>query len=940
METIIQTLHQPDKNLHEPALQNLLSLTKKTDITTLKLLNDHRTVLTDLYNSDTLSQENKKTLSDILSLIYVLTDPNISLTYRLLGNTVPLGNFGHQYIKKLLSIIITEKKEKSNEIIELIIDGIKFLFSHNCEVDGIDFLLELNMQDILPFFVDDHNFERVETYVSECLFYERKMENVLLSIYRRRKDYVKLVILLFRIGKEKLQSFIRMEDVSFGDCNSKLDFESYNKGEIFGYEMKKNLKETLFFILRTCEWNQFLQIIFILGRINYFFKEKNFLEILNFREESKDLENFDEKIKLVKSIINNKFLPTVNRFLHKDLQIISPFSIEKFIKGIPKLENEVTLRFFSPLCVANALVHCGFGYDSLLFTQDSEYNVDLNTISENDKLELISIYGSLGLIRKNKVIQYQVQNEENKNTEAMEEFNAHYGIYDELLEENAFSNSHSYKKSGALLALALQQNFDDSEHSLFALLSENLNTNCRYMKISSLLGLQYLYCGTNYQMSKNAVIPLIYSESVETCAMACFTLGSIFHGSGDSDLLNYFMTAYIEKKNDSDSPFFLLIVLGMALLFMNNEEIKDENYEFFRDNGIDSLIRGFVYLGKGRTDVIEDMINEYICIDDDDVEKHEDLKTITENQNKPVNEGASRKDVNVEELKNEDNEQERNDLLEESLELEEENEGKHEHVFELDPIAIKNIKAMNLIAISLISLNDTHTRNIVKKLLINQFLKDKNQIIPMCLSFLYASEPDVEIIDLLSRGVNYNTPVTSIFGLGLIGAGSNNTRIQNILEQQYQYQQKNSRCNSALKISQGLINLGKGTLTLSPLMFDKTLINKKCIIGLLALTVLSNNDTYPVFSKHGYLIMLLNQCIGNKFVVTINNELKEENITVRVGRPVQTVGMAGKPKGISAIVTHDSPIIVQSDEKAALYEEEGFNYEGFVEDIVVVKKNN
>ncbi|KAM0686152.1 proteasome regulatory particle base subunit [Conglomerata obtusa] len=1150
METIIQSLQDPAQNLHGPALNSLLALAQKTDITTLKLLNDHRTTLTNLYH--TLTPDLKPTMADILSLIYILTDPHASLSYRLLGNTLPARTFGHQYVKKILATLCTSPVPPTKSLFDFLVDGLSFLFESNCECDGVDLLVELGMERFLSYFVDKHNFERVGVYLGEMCFYE-KVTHVIVDCYMREGEWERLLVALMRNGieencnndekdstsyqkeisnevsienniddseNENLNNLKRkksknafyenslifnkmLKDVPFsfdGSCG-KLNYKNLSEGKIFFYRAQKSFKENVFYILSVCEWNDFLQILFYLSRINFYVTEEEIENILNHREEILKEKNsnkmsdenlcstnnktlsLEDKIELAKKIINNRFLPQINAILHKDLQIIAPYPIEKFIKGIPKLDSEVTLRFFSPLCIANALTHYGFGYDSLIFAQDSEYNVDLLSITENDKLELISIISSIGLIKKNRAI-YGITDENNNdgsnlirnsiNSESMqskndnssankinssktqdskassekvredeEEYNMHYKLFDDLIEEYAFTDESSYKKSGALLCLALQQNTYDSDHTYFAFLAENLNSTCRYMKISSLLGIQYLYCGSRSEMVRNALIPLMYSENVETCAMACFTLGSVFYGTADEDLLNYFMTVFIEKRNDQDNAFFNLIGLSIGLLFMNQiENMKESHLEFCVENGIDGIVKGLCYVGSGRTDIIEELVDGYIEVDDSDTgandnkdDKMSNAKKSTNNSdnnkvntsdnnkvntsdNNKINTSDSNK-VNTSDnnkVNNSDNNYNNdasgkssttaddsnktnlNSRSGESFENcsdkkvpEDENNNDEQNVLQnnvnnnlnntnnntnhnnninnndgskkkidnfindaldfiekrdkkeslkiyndFDPITIKTVKSFNLLGITLISLNDTHTRSICKKLLVNQLLKDKNNTIPMCLSILYTSEPDVEIIDALSRSINGQSPITSILGLGLVGAGTNNTRIQQTLEQQYQYLTKNTRASGALKVAQGLVGLGKGTLSLSPLIFDKTVINKKSLIGLLGIAVLGDNDSHPLFLKHSYLLHLLSQSISNKFVVTLDEKLIEQRVTVRVGRPVQTVGMAGKPKGISAVVTHDSPVIVQGDEKGAIYEEEGFTYKGFVEDVVIV----
>jgi len=339
-------------------------------------------------------------------------------------------------------------------------------------------------------------------------------------------------------------------------------------------------------------------------------------------------------------------------------------------------------------------------------------------------------------------------------------------------------------------------------------------------------------------------------------------------------------TVLLERQAESESIFYMYVALGYALLFAGAGDDIEKYENFMKEAGIIDLVRGLAYLGTGRADMIEELVHNYLAYD--------------------------LKGVNV----------------------------------EAQEINSNNIKkGIVLLGISLISLNDSSSRNIAKRLLINQLVKDKTGAVPLALTLLYTSEPDVEVIDALSRSINQQNPIHAILGLGIVGAGTNNTRIANLLEQQYTYYSSKTKISNLLKIAQGLVCLGKGTLTLSPLMFDKSHINVKSISGLLGVCMLFLGDTTPMLDKYSFLFTLLASSISNKFVVTMDKELNFKETEIRIGRPVLTNSMPGKRKNLSAVVVHESPVIIQCDERADIYEDD-WKYLGYCEDVLIVDVND
>lgn len=57
-------------------------------------------------------------------------------------------------------------------------------------------------------------------------------------------------------------------------------------------------------------------------------------------------------------------------------------------------------------------------------------------------------------------------------------------------------------------------------------------------------------------------------------------------------------------------------------------------------------------------------------------------------------------------------------------------------------------------------------------------------------------------------------------------------------------------------------------------------------------------------------------------LVTLNENLKPQPVSVRVGQAVDVVGQAGKPKTITGFQTHTTPVILAHGERAELATEE------------------
>lgn len=94
-----------------------------------------------------------------------------SLKYRLLAPTEDLGSWGHEYVRHLALELgaeyasRSEKEAGTKDLTDLGLALVPFFLKHNAEADAVDLLLELEIIEKLPDFVDENTYQRVGLYM-------------------------------------------------------------------------------------------------------------------------------------------------------------------------------------------------------------------------------------------------------------------------------------------------------------------------------------------------------------------------------------------------------------------------------------------------------------------------------------------------------------------------------------------------------------------------------------------------------------------------------------------------------------------------------------------------------------------------------------------------------------------------------------------------------
>jgi 26S proteasome regulatory subunit N1 len=418
---------------------------------------------------------------------------------------------------------------------------------------------------------------------------------------------------------------------------------------------------------------------------------------------------------------------------------------------------------------------------------------------------------------------------------------------------------------GAVLALALSSYRSyDHKQTIITLLANFIYAPDKKTIIASLLGISVLYAGTASSEAYDLVFPLLSSQDNDIVFFSIYVLGTVFCGS-----------------NSSASNLAGLPVLSACLEVYSSHE-KSSAFTNFAILGI-SL---FLYQSKHLRTTTQFSDMDKYC-------KILSLGTMH---------CGSGNQIIVDEILTESFTGETDALLE----------------------------TLGLLSCCLVGVGDSLAGQLLERISTSALLLDSPHLrdtVPLCIAMIYASNPKSEIIDILEKSLNIgDSNVNSLLSLGILGAGTCSSRILRILDSNYGIVYKDSRASSALIYAQGLVNLGKGMFSLSPLCYDKQVILPKGIIGLMSTMAIFLDDN--LFKDYPFLFYSIVQSIVPKYVVGYDGSAK-------VGKPVDVVGLAGKPNKISAGVVHTFPVVLAENEKAAV-EDEVCTY--YIED-VVVKRN-
>ena len=448
-------------------------------------------------------------------------------------------------------------------------------------------------------------------------------------------------------------------------------------------------------------------------------------------------------------------------------------------------------------------------------------------------------------------------------------------------------------QAGALLATGIINTGVrlDSEPAL-ALLgdTEKLQNKNPLIRTAAIMGLGLAYAGSDKEELLELLLPLVGDTSLDmqTSAMAALSLGMIFVGSSNSDVSSAIVETFLndDRKHQLKDKWTRFMALGLGLLFFGRQEEVDVILETLKaiDHPMSKptsvLAEICAWAGTGTVLKLQELL--HIC--NDHIEESDDKKG--------------------------------DELL----------------------------QAYAVIGLALVAMGEEVGQEMVLRQfghLMHYGEANIRRAVPLAMGLISPSNPQMKVYDTLSRYSHDNdndVAINAIFAMGLLGAGTNNARLAQLLRQLASYYHRDAESLFMVRIAQGLLHMGKGTLSVNPFHTDRQILSRVSAAGLLSVLVAMIDAKQFVTKDSHYLLYFLVTSMHPRFLVTLDEDLKPLTVNVRVGQAVDVVGQAGRPKTITGWQTQSTPVLLAYGERAELEDEQYISLSSTLEGLVILRK--
>jgi 26S proteasome regulatory subunit N1 len=448
-------------------------------------------------------------------------------------------------------------------------------------------------------------------------------------------------------------------------------------------------------------------------------------------------------------------------------------------------------------------------------------------------------------------------------------------------------------QAGAYLAIGIMNSGVrlDSEPAMALLAdTDKLNNKNPLIRVAAIMGLGLSYAGSNKQEILQYLLPIISdtTQEMRVSAMAALACGLVFVGSSDPDVSEAIVNTLLDedRKSQLTDKWTRFLALGLGLLFFGRQEEVDVILETLKAvehpmaKPTSVLASICAWAGTGAVLKIQELL--HIC----------------------------------------------NEHMEES----EEKKG--------DEL----LQAYAVLGIGLIAMGEDVGQEMVLRHfghLMHYGEANIRRAVPLAMGLVSPSNPQMKVYDTLSRYSHDNdndVALNAIFAMGLLGAGTNNARLAQLLRQLASYYHRDQESLFMVRIAQGLLHMGKGTLSISPFHTDRQILSRVSAAGLLTVLVAMIDAKQFITSSSHYLLYFLVTAMHPRFLVTLDENLRPLTVNVRVGQAVDVVGQAGRPKTITGWQTQSTPVLLAHGERAELEDEEYISLSSTLEGLVILRK--
>ncbi|KDN46301.1 26S proteasome regulatory complex, non-ATPase subcomplex, Rpn1 subunit [Tilletiaria anomala UBC 951] len=646
------------------------------------------------------------------------------------------------------------------------------------------------------------------------------------------------------------------------------------------------------------------QLAFLLGRQN--------VPIEWLQEEDELIADQD----LIDAIFNTRLSEHFISFA-KELNVYEPKSLEDIYKT--HLENSRTglsntvdsARGNLASTFVNAFVNAGFGNDKLMVGAEEGDS----WIYKNKDHGMLSAAASLGMS-----LLWDT-----------EMGMSHIDKYTYSSDENV--------KAGALMAYGILHSGVRTEmDAALALLTEHVDSSSTPLKVSAIVGIGLAYAGSH----REDIVPLLLQHvsdetaPMEVAAISALALGLIFVGSAHEEITPTILQSMMEREpTQLDDKWARFMSLGLAMLFLGQQDQSDATIETLKaiEHPISLQTQVLVdmcsYAGTGNVLKIQTMLHH--CLEH--IEKKDEEDSGEDGQDgggdDTVDAGGSGGGVTSDAApsagrsngegvnSNEEEESNKSDLH----------------------------QAYAVLGVALLAMGeDVGAEMTIRHLshLMHYGEPVIRRSVPLAIALLNPSNPAMSILDTLSKYSHDNdldVAINAILAMGIVGAGTNNARLAQMLRQLAGYYHKEPDCLFMVRIAQGLVHMGKGLIGINPFHTDRSLMSRTAVCGLLSVLISFTDAREFVLSNSHWLLYLLTPAMFPRFLITLDEDLKPLPVSVRVGKAVDVVGQAGKPRTISGFQTHTTPVRLNAYDRAELGTEEYLSYAHVLESFAILRKN-
>ncbi|KAL1876550.1 proteasome regulatory particle base subunit [Diaporthe australafricana] len=448
--------------------------------------------------------------------------------------------------------------------------------------------------------------------------------------------------------------------------------------------------------------------------------------------------------------------------------------------------------------------------------------------------------------------------------------------------------------AGAMLAIGIMNaGVKMDSEPVMALLGEpeKLEHSNPLIRVASIMGLGLTYAGSNKEELLEKLLPVINdtTQDMQISAMAALACGLIFVGTSHPDVTEAIITTLLddERQNQLKDKWTRFLALGLGLLFFGKQEEVDVILETLK--AIDHpaakptavLAEICAWAGTGAVLKIQELL--HMC----------------------------------------------NEHMEES------DEKKGDEL----------VQSYAVLGLGLLAMGEEVGQEMVLRQfghLMHYGEPNIRRAVPLAMGLISPSNPQMKVYDTLSRYSHDNdndVAINAIFAMGLLGAGTNNARLAQLLRQLASYYHREKESLFMVRIAQGLLHMGKGTMSISPFHTDRQILSRVSCAGLLAVLVAMIDAKQFITKNSHYLLYFLVTAMHPRFLVTLDENLKPLTVNVRVGQAVDVVGQAGRPKTITGWQTQSTPVLLGYGERAELEDEEYISVSNVLEGLVILKKN-